>query len=122
MNTYTRRKKKFMKLMSSVSIMPITIQEREQMAKKGVCPSGFNVHHVLPRSQGGKDCIENFALIRVEDHEKLTKALDHILLAQPRLTEEDIPYLKTWTREYDGYMLPELKPMLFPNGKMEYNI
>ena len=110
MGKYGRRKKLFIKLMSSVSSLPITLSERRKMAKKGIAPDGYNIHHVLPRQFSGEDEINNFALIKITDHEKLHDSLDHILLAQPEgFTREDIPYLKTWTKHHGGFTLDDIK-------------
>lgn len=105
MNTYCKKKREFCKLMASVSELPITQAERRRMAKRGVAQD-WQVHHILMRSQQGKDAIDNFALIKPEDHIALHKSLDRILKAQPEgFTEEDIPYLKIWTHHHNGYTL-----------------
>lgn len=37
-------------------------------------PEGYEVHHIMPLSEGGSDSIENLLLVSEEDHEKITAA------------------------------------------------
>jgi hypothetical protein len=37
-------------------------------------PIGYEIHHIVPLSQGGADSIKNMIMLSIEDHAKVTEA------------------------------------------------
>ena len=37
-------------------------------------PEGYDVHHILPVSEGGPDSLDNMVLVSEEDHDRITAA------------------------------------------------
>jgi hypothetical protein len=48
----------------------ITDEQIKQM-KEGVCPNGYNVHHILPLHGGGQNKFENLCLMPIKEHDEL---------------------------------------------------
>jgi hypothetical protein len=42
-------------------------------ASKGKPPKGYNVHHIVPRRQGGTNSFDNLTLIRITTHEAINE-------------------------------------------------
>lgn len=55
-------------LAASGSMTGMFDEESIQLASKGLCPAGYDVHHIVPLSFGGKNRQNNFCLINRNAH------------------------------------------------------
>lgn len=104
MNKYQVNKRILVKLMGSAQLTwKFTRRERIKICRRGKLPKDMNCHHIVPRSCGGGDDIENLAIMLKEDHMKLHRTISKAI-GQFRITKNDRPVLTQLALEAGAFI------------------
>jgi hypothetical protein len=105
---YAKNRKNLIRLLGSVSLPPDFTTAQRALQLEGVLPEGWNIHHCMPKSQGGTNRTENLAVMPKEGHDYVTERIKHVLESAD-LKEVDRPYLKKLATDNGGYTMDDVR-------------